>query len=123
MANTFLERAMKAREPDDDGVSPPPLGGTRAQAVHRLQIGLSGIAGMVLMIALADTILSRADEAEASSVPEAAATVEAVETDAPKNDPLAEAGVVPDLPASPTPSASTSASPSPAAQEAQGEED
>ena len=99
MATNLLERIFQ--QPDKDA-PPPPLGGTRSEAAHRLQIGLSGIAAMVLLVALADTILSRAEQTEASAVPEAAATVKPSETAVPQNDPLAEAGVVPDLPASPT---------------------
>lgn len=123
MASKFLERALKRSE-GAVPVSPPPLGGTRSEAVHRLQIGLSGIAAVVLVVALADTILSRADQTEASAVPEAAATVAPAEPEAPRNDPLAEAGVVPDVPATPTPTASAPASPTPstAAQPRQGED-
>lgn len=70
----------------------------RAEAVHRLQIGLAGIGAMVLMIGLATVIMERAQLTEAVSVPDAAATGEPAQP-AVKNDPLAEAGVVPDMPA------------------------
>lgn len=70
----------------------------RAEALHRLQIGLAGIGAMVLLIGLATVIMERAQLTEASSVPDAAATV-APAGPAPQNDPLAEAGVVPDMPA------------------------
>ena len=70
----------------------------RAEAIHRLQIGLAGIGAMVLMIGLASVIMERAQLTEAGAVPDAAATVAAPDN-APKNDPLAEAGVVPDMPA------------------------
>lgn len=79
-----------------------PLGGSRAQALQRLQIGVAGLASMVLMIALANVIMDQANRTEATSVPQAAATVAAEPTAAPQNDPLAEAGVVPDMPAEPT---------------------
>ena len=75
---------------------------TRAQAVQRLQIGIAGLASMVLMIALANVIMDQANRTEATSVPQAAATVAAEPTTAPQNDPLADAGVVPDMPAEPT---------------------
>jgi hypothetical protein len=79
-----------------------PLSGTRSQTVQRLQVGLAGLSGMVLLVALASIIMERAQEAEASAVPEAAATMTA--QDGPKaRDPLADAGVVPDLPANPSP--------------------
>ena len=99
MANRFLNRIIQG--PSEDQAVP--LGGTRAEAIQRLQIGLSGIAVMVLLVALADVVQNRAKETEATSVPEAAATVAAEAPETPKSDPLAEAGVVPDLPAEPTP--------------------
>jgi hypothetical protein len=66
-----------------------------------LQVGLFGILAMVLLVALADVVISRAQLTEASAVPEAAPTVVAEETETPR-DPLADAGVVPALPAEPT---------------------
>jgi hypothetical protein len=74
-----------------------PLGGTREQAIQRLQVGLSGIAVMLVMIGLATVVTQRAQLTEASAVPEAAATTEPEEASA-QNDPLADAGIVPDLP-------------------------
>ncbi|MCB2065782.1 MAG: hypothetical protein KDE15_03975 [Erythrobacter sp.] len=79
-----------------------PLAGTRAQRIQRLQIGLMGIGGMVLLLGLADAISSRAQLTEDNAVPEAAPTVVASETTAPR-DPLADAGVLPELPATPSP--------------------
>ncbi len=94
--------------PDADGQDAPyPI---KSYTVHRLQVGLSGLVGVVVMIALADTILSRADQSEASAVPEAAATVQVDASPVPQNDPLAEAGVVP---ASPAPTETASAAPAP----------
>lgn len=80
----------------------PPLAGTRSQTVQRLQVGLAGLSGVVLLVALANIIMERAQEAEATTVPEAAATI-SVENEPKARDPLADAGVVPDLPASPSP--------------------
>lgn len=77
-----------------------PLGGSRAERIQRLQIGAFGILAMVLLVALADIVISRAKLTEAGAVPEAAPTVVASETAAPR-DPLADAGVVPELPAEP----------------------
>lgn len=79
-----------------------PLGGTRAQAVQRLQIGVAGVVLMVLMVGLASLVRDRVDEVETGVVPEAAATVEPEEQTM-QNDPLVEAGVVPDLPVEPSP--------------------
>lgn len=89
-----------------------PLAGTRAERLQRLQIGGFGILAMVLLVGLADAITNRAQLTEENAVPDAAPTVLASETPAPR-DPLADAGVVPDVVTSPTPTAS--ASPTPAA--------
>ena len=75
-----------------------PLGGTRAERIQRLQVGGFGLAAMVLMVALADIVISRARETEAASVPE---TAPIAQTTAAPRDPLADAGVVPDLPSDP----------------------
>ncbi|MEW4448587.1 hypothetical protein [Qipengyuania sp. JC766] len=96
---------MRALAPDENADAPP-LGGSRREAVQRLQIGLSGILAMVLLVGLVDVIRQQADETEETAVPEAAATVQPSATVPAKNDPLAQAGVVPDLPAEPTPKAS-----------------
>ncbi len=73
-----------------------PLGGTRAQAVQRLQIGITGVFAMILLVGLADAIGGQASKAELDAVPDAAPTTEP--TDAPaQRDPLADAGVVPDI--------------------------
>ena len=82
----------------------------RSQTVQRLQIGLSGLAAMVLLVGLANIIQDRARVAEEMSVPEAAPTTEPVEQPA-LRDPLADAGLVPDIPTEPT------ASPTPIAAE------
>jgi hypothetical protein len=83
----------------DETVSAAPLGGTRAQAMQRLQIGLFGLASTVLMIGLAQIIMNQAREAEALVVPEAAPTVAPTQAaPTPASDPLADAGVGPDTP-------------------------
>lgn len=86
-----------------DSEAPVPLGGTRSEAIQRLQVGLSLLAGVVLLVGLANVIEDRAKQTDAASVPEAAATVTTVPTPTGQRDPLADAGVVPDLPAEPTP--------------------
>lgn len=87
-----------------------PLGGTRAEAVQRLQIGLFGIGAMVLLVGLASIIGSQADQTERDAVPEAAPTTEPTEAPA-QSDPLADAGVVPDIPAEPSPTPTDEAKP------------
>ena len=79
----------------------PPLGGTRAQAIQRLQVGGSLLIGIVLIVGLANVIENRAKQSDEAAVPEAAATVAPAPASASASDPLADAGVVPDLPADP----------------------
>ena len=79
-----------------------PLGGTKAEASQRLQIGLFGIVSMILLVGLASIIGTQADRTEESSVPEAAPTTEPTEAP-PQRDPLADAGIVPEIPAEPEP--------------------
>lgn len=73
----------------------------RERTVQRLQIGATGIVMMILLVGLASIIQDRAAETDATTVPEAAPTTEPTQT-APRNDPLVEAGVVPDLAVEPT---------------------
>ncbi len=94
-----------ATEPKTDrlGEDLAPLGGTRAEALQRLQVGLSLLGGVILLVGLANVIEDRAKQTDAASVPDAAATVAASSNPAQQSDPLADAGVVPDLPAEPSP--------------------
>ena len=78
-----------------------PLAGTRSQSMQRLQIGLFGLAAMILLVSLANIIKTNAADNEARVVPEAASTVAADENAASVSDPLADAGVVPDMPDEP----------------------
>ncbi len=90
---------------DSNAAKPPrgaPLGGTDAEAAQRLQIGLAGIGSMVLLVGLASVLGNQADLAEERAVPEAAPTTEPTAAN-PQRDPLADAGIVPDLPADPAP--------------------
>ena len=57
---------------------------------------------ITLLVGLVSLIDDRADQTELAAVPEAAATSAAEPVPA-QADPLAEAGVVPDLPATPEP--------------------
>ena len=63
----------------------------RAQAVHRLQIGLFVLAVMLLIVGLANIILDRARLSEAAAVPQSDAAAAATTA----SDPLASIGVVP----------------------------
>lgn len=89
-----------ASEPTDQEVIYASLAGTRAQSIQRLQIGLSGLAAMALLVGLATVIMDRARQTDAGAVPEAAATT-ATSDAQPVNDPLADAGVAPDVVAPP----------------------
>ena len=75
--------------------------GARSSSVQRMQIGLAGLGTMILLVGLAQVINDRAQLSEAETVPASASTMAPIETVPVQNDPLAEAGVVPDLPAEP----------------------
>ena len=72
----------------------------RAEANQRLQVGLSGLAAMVLLVGLASIIGSQADASRENAVPDAAPTTEPTEAP-PQRDPLVDAGIVPDIPTEP----------------------
>ena len=76
-----------------------PLAGTRSQSIQRLQVGLFGLAAMVLLVALANIIMNNAAQNQATVVPQAASTLAAQKGSEAVSDPLADAGVVPDAPA------------------------
>ena len=78
------------------GTIPAPLAGTRSQSIQRLQVGLFGLAAMVLLVVLANIIMTKAEQNQATVVPQAASTVAAQQTPQAVTDPLADAGVVPD---------------------------
>ena len=67
----------------------------RGQAMQRMQIGLAGLAAMVLLVGLASIIMTSAQQNQADVVPEAASTVSVREPVEPVSDPLADMGVVP----------------------------
>jgi len=79
-----------------------PLGGTRSEALQRLQVGLAGIGAMILLVGLANVIQGRAELSESTSVPDAAPTTEPSAAVS-QRDPLADAGLVPDMPAEAVP--------------------
>ena len=72
----------------------------RAQAVHRLQIGLFGLAAMLLLVGLANIIMDRARMAEESGE---VSEISVGDSSKAASDPLADIGVVPGA----DPSAST----------------
>ena len=99
---------------------PPTVRERRAQVVHRLQVGMFGLAGMLLLVGLANIIMDRAlisDDATAESAA-ASATAAKLSTEgavaSPANDPLADIGVVPDMPAAESPAAGAGATAQPA---------
>ena len=102
MANPFERKFfdMKRRRSPEE-VTLAPLGGTRSQSMQRLQIGLGGVAAMVLLVGLASVIQNRVAQTDATAVPAAAPTTQPSEAPQ-QNDPLVSAGVVPDLPAEPS---------------------
>lgn len=75
----------------------------RKTSVHRMQIGLFGLGAMVLLVGLASIIQNSAAETQASSVPVAASNDGGGEEIESMQDPLAAAGVVPELPAEAAP--------------------
>ncbi|BBC74130.1 conserved hypothetical protein [Altererythrobacter sp. B11] len=102
---------LRRGEAETQATGQAPFAGTRAQAVQRLQVGFFGLAAMVLLLGLANIIMFNAERNRARSVPEAASTVSAQETPGPVSDPLADAGIVPDLPAEPAQPAAVQAQP------------
>jgi len=96
--------------PDEAAAPGPALPFTgKRQATQRVQIGLAGLAAMILLVGLASIIMRNAQQNQALVVPEAAPTVAVSPPPQPVSDPLADAGVVPDM------STDTSAAAAPAA--------
>jgi hypothetical protein len=73
--------------------TPPSARETRAQALHRLQVGLFGLCAMLLLVGLANIIMDRARLADEDNP--AAEVIEPTESAQPATDPLADIGVVP----------------------------
>ena len=74
-------------------VAAPSVREMRAQAVHRLQVGLFGLCAMLLLVGLANIIMDRARLAEEDDP----AVLAPMPSEVPKktSDPLADIGVVP----------------------------
>ncbi len=83
----------------EDIVAPPPLAGTRKQRVQRLQIGLIGLGAIVLLVGLANIIISSVASNQAIEAEELPPATSQDVPAPPPRDPLADAGVVPGLPA------------------------
>ena len=70
--------------------APPSTRELRAHAVHRLQIGLAGLAAMLLLVGLANIIMTRAQLANGEQAESAVAAKGST-----ASDPLADIGVAP----------------------------
>ena len=118
----FVPTTLPLADPSQKALHfvPPTVRERRAQAVHRMQVGLFGLAGMLLLVGLANIIMDRAllgDDATAASSAAAASAAKVTPEGAaasPANDPLADIGVVPDMPAAESPAAGASAAARPA---------
>ena len=118
----FVPTTLPLADPSQKALHfvPPTVRERRAQAVHRLQFGLFGLAGMLLLVGLANIIMDRAllgDDATAASSAAAASAAKVSSEGAaasPANDPLADIGVVPDMPAAQSPAPGTSGAARPA---------
>ena len=114
----FVPTTLPLADPSQKALHfvPPTVRERRAQAVHRMQVGLFGLAGMLLLVGLANIIMDRAlisDDATAASSAAAASAAKVTPEGAaasPANDPLADIGVVPDMPAAESPAAAAEAS-------------
>jgi hypothetical protein len=76
-----------------------PLGARelRAQAVHRLQVGMFGLAAMLLLVSLASVIMQRVQTSDRSTVPSGPSPSASA---SPAGDPLVDLGVAPEVPVS-----------------------
>lgn len=70
----------------------------RAQGVHRLQVGMFGLAAMLLLVSLANVIMDRAKAVDVAAAGSPAARASASASAAPASDPLVDMGVAPELP-------------------------
>lgn len=74
-----------------------PLGGTRQQRLQRLQVGLLGLGAILLLVGLANIIISSARESEVVAASDLPSVTAEDLPDSTARDPLADAGVAPDL--------------------------
>ncbi len=75
--------------------TPPTARELRAQAVHRLQVGLFGLAAMLLMVGLANIVMDRARQATEEDVAIVAEQPTGDQAAKGATDPLADIGIVP----------------------------
>lgn len=75
----------------------------RKLSIQRLQIGVFGLCAMALLVGLANILQNSAAEIQASSVEPSVPALSGGEEIAPMRDPLADAGVVPELPSETAP--------------------
>ena len=100
---------------DAQHFTPPSKRELRTQAVHRLQVGLLGLAAILLLIALASAIMQHARLAEdAATLASGGARGIAARPTTGPGDPLADMGVAPEMRAGRAPGAATSPVRSPA---------
>lgn len=104
--------ASSASAADETSLAQP-LGGTRRQRMQRLQFGLFGLTAVLLMVGLANVIIASVQENRAA-LPEELPPVQNEDVPRPR-DPLANAGVVPELPVDETSGAAASMGTDPAA--------
>ncbi|MEO7248529.1 MAG: hypothetical protein ABIW31_08755 [Novosphingobium sp.] len=84
---------ISAQGPGPQHFIPPSGRELRAQSMHRLQIGVLGLAIMVLLVVLANVIMDRARLADSNNAGSKAAALSAEKKA--ENDPLAVIGAVP----------------------------
>lgn len=80
-----------ARASEAPAVPAPAARVLRAQAVQRLQVGLAGLAAMLLLVGLASVINDQLRRSDAAPVVSASASA------SPESDPLADIGVIPSV--------------------------
>jgi hypothetical protein len=74
--------------------TPPTARERRAEAVQRMQVGLFGLAAMLLLVALANIVMERARMADAAAGASTSARVAGPNSSS-NSDPLADIGVIP----------------------------
>jgi hypothetical protein len=75
----------------------------RSQAVHRLQVGMFGLAAMLLLVSLASVIMQRVQTADRSTMAQgvggsSVGSPSGSASASPASDPLADLGVAPEVP-------------------------
>lgn len=93
---TDIQSVVAERVAAPQHYMPPTARELRAQAVHRLQVGMLGICAMLLLVGLANVIMDRAREVEAATTPVVHEAIDAPKpVIKPAADPLADIGVAP----------------------------